>query len=123
MYRSGIIRRSKWRGMGDPVGWQQYTEQVLVRHGGGRYTIALKALNGLRGLGAISPGNSVGPWTLIGPAVVSASGGTASSVAASAAAGASAGAMFGPIGAGIGAIAGAIAGIWASHAARAKGAT
>lgn len=109
--------------MGDPVGWQKYTEQVLVRHGGGRYTIALKPLSGLRGLGAISPGNSIGPWTLIGPAVVAPSGGTAASALSSAASGAAAGAMFGPIGAGIGAIAGAIAGIWASHAARAKGAT
>ena len=66
---------------------------------------------------------ALGPWNLIGPAVVSKSGGTASSAVASAAAGASQGMMFGgPIGAGIGAIAGAIAGIWASHAARAKGA-
>ena len=93
-----------------------------MRHGGGRYTIALKPLPA-GGLGAITAGNSIGPWTLIGPAVVSPSGGTVSSAASSAAAGAAAGSMFGPIGAGIGALAGAIAGIWASHAARAKGAT
>jgi hypothetical protein len=122
MYRSGTIRRSRWRGLGDPSGWQQYSEQVLQRHGNGRYTIALKPLGEILRLGAISAGNSIGPWTLLGPAVVSPSGGTLSSAASSAAAGASAGAMFGPIGAGIGAIAGAIAGIWASHAARAKGA-
>jgi hypothetical protein len=72
---------------------------------------------------AISPGNAVGPWTIIGPAVVSPSGGAASSALRSAAAGAAQGfAVGGPIGAGIGAIAGAIAGLWASHAARAKGA-
>jgi hypothetical protein len=81
---------------------------------------------GLHGLGAtpnISPGNSIGPWTFIGPAVVSKSGGTVSSALQSSAAGAAQGfSVGGPIGAAIGAIAGAIAGIWASHAARAKGA-
>jgi len=74
------------------------------------------------GLGAPASAG-FGPWTLIGPAIVSKSGGTASSALQSAAAGASQGfAVGGPIGAGIGAIAGAIAGIWASHAARVKGA-
>jgi hypothetical protein len=74
------------------------------------------------GLGAPASAG-FGPWTLIGPAVVSKSGGTASSALQSAAAGAGQGfAVGGPIGAGIGAIAGAIAGIWASHAARVKGA-
>jgi len=80
---------------------------------------------GLHGLGAasISPGSSIGPWTIIGPATVCKGGGTACSAAESAAQGAAQGFAFGgPIGAGIGAIAGAIAGIWASHAARAKGA-
>jgi hypothetical protein len=81
---------------------------------------------GLHGLGAgapISPGNTIGPWTFIGPATVCKGGGTACSAATSAAQGAAQGfAVGGPIGAGIGAIAGAIAGIWASHAARAKGA-
>lgn len=82
------------------------------------------ALHGLgAGPAAISPGNAIGPWTIIGPAVVSPSGGAASSAVRSAAAGAAQGfAIGGPIGAGIGAIAGAIAGLWASHAARAKGA-
>ena len=71
----------------------------------------------------VSAGSNLGPWTLLGPATVSPSGGTASSALLSATSGASMGLMFGgPIGAGIGAIAGAIAGIWASHAARAKGA-
>jgi hypothetical protein len=103
-----------------------YDEQVIARNGNGRYTIRLRKLSGLRGLGGlgISPGNSVGPWTVIGPAVVTGNGSTAASAVASAGEGASAGlALGGPIGAGIGAIAGAIAGIWASHAARAKGAT
>jgi hypothetical protein len=80
---------------------------------------------GLHGLGAktISPGSSIGPWTIIGPATVCKGGGTACSAAESAAQGAAQGFAFGgPIGAGIGAIAGAIAGIWASHAARVKGA-
>lgn len=82
------------------------------------------------GLGAASsaasmgPGSAgFGPWTLIGPAIVDPTGSTAKSALKSAGAGAAQGAMFGgPIGAGIGAIAGAIAGIWASHAARVKGA-
>jgi len=80
---------------------------------------------GLHGLGAksVSPGNAIGPWTIIGPATVCKGGGTACSAAESAAQGAAQGFAFGgPIGAGIGAIAGAIAGIWASHAARVKGA-
>jgi hypothetical protein len=59
---------------------------------------------------------------LIGPVVVSASQGTASSALESAAAGAAQGAKFGPIGAAVGAIAGAIAGIFGSHAARAAAA-
>jgi hypothetical protein len=59
---------------------------------------------------------------LVGPAVVSKSGGAVSSALESAAAGAAQGAKFGPIGAAVGAVAGAIAGLWASHAARAAGA-
>ena len=112
--------------------WRQYTEQVTKRHGNGKYTIMLRedpitalaglGLQGLRGA-TVNPG-TIGPWSIIGPAVVSKSGGTASSALESSVSGASQGfALGGPIGAGIGAIAGAIAGIWASHAARAKGAT
>lgn len=78
------------------------------------------------GLGATAPATGsagFGPWTLIGPAIVDPTGSTAKSALKSAGAGAAQGATFGgPIGAGIGAIAGAIAGIWASHAARVKGA-
>jgi gas vesicle protein len=81
---------------------------------------------GLHGFGAasISPGGAgIGPWSVVGPATVCKGGGTACSAAISAAQGAAQGfSIGGPIGAGIGAIAGAIAGIWASHAARAKGA-
>lgn len=127
--------RRRGRKLGDP-GWRQYEEQVITRHGNGRYTILLSdshPLTTLRGNGklgalgnlgvALSPGGSVGPWTLIGPATVSKSGGAASSALLSASQGAAQGlALGGPIGAGIGALAGAIAGLWASHAARTKGA-
>jgi|SRR5271170_3643000 len=80
---------------------------------------------GLRGLAA-SRGLGAGASTilplLIGPAVVSKSGGAVSSAIESAAAGAAQGAKFGPIGAAVGAVAGAISGLWASHNARAAGA-
>lgn len=111
------------RRLGAPA-WKQFDEQVIERSGGGRYKILLRENPfGLAGLGSGAP-SGLGPWTLVGPAVVAPSGGTAASVALSSASGASMGlAVGGPIGAGIGAIAGAIAGAWAAHAARAKGAT
>ncbi len=119
---SSSIRIARLGWMGSP--WKQYQEQVIARQGGGRYTILLREdpLT-LGGLGvAINPG-TIGPWSVIGPAVVSKSGGTASSALLSAGSVAAQGfALGGPIGAGIGALAGAIAGIWASHAARAAGA-
>lgn len=95
---------------------------MVKTHGRGNYTIMLREVSpGLGQLG-INPG-TVGPWSVIGPAVVSKSGGAVSSALESAASGAAQGfALGGPIGAGIGALAGAIAGIWASHAARAAGA-
>lgn len=75
-----------------------------------------------KGIPAINPG-VIGPWTILGPAVVSKTGGAVSSMLLSASQGAAQGmAVGGPIGAGIGALAGAIAGLWASHAARTKGA-
>jgi hypothetical protein len=77
---------------------------------------------GLQGLNATRLGAPLPLWMLIGPAVVSKSGGAVSSAIESAAAGAAQGAKFGPIGAAVGAVAGAIAGLWASHAARASGA-
>ncbi len=87
------------------------------------YQLGEAGLRGLarsRGMGAAKAPLPL--WLLIGPAVVSKSGGAASSALESAAAGAQQGMKFGPIGAAIGAVAGAIAGLWASHAARTVGA-
>jgi hypothetical protein len=87
------------------------------------YLLGDRGLRGLaasRGLGAASASTLLP--LLIGPAVVSKSGGAVSSALESAAAGAAQGAKFGPIGAAVGAVAGAISGLWASHNARAAGA-
>jgi hypothetical protein len=87
------------------------------------YQLGARGLRGLRasrGMGASSV-STILPL-LIGPAIVSKSGGAVSSALESAAAGAAQGSKFGPIGAAVGAVAGAISGLWASHNARAAGA-
>jgi hypothetical protein len=86
------------------------------------YLLGARGLRGLAGSRGLGAGASTILPLLIGPAVVSKSGGAVSSALESAAAGAAQGAKFGPIGAAVGAVAGAISGLWASHNARSAGA-
>jgi hypothetical protein len=86
------------------------------------YQLGARGLRGRHASRGMGAGASTILPLLIGPAVVSKSGGAVSSALESAAAGAAQGVKFGPIGAAVGAVAGAISGLWASHNARAAGA-
>ncbi len=114
----GGLQRSSLRGAGRVVnGPRRYREQVLARHGNGRYTILLspdELMAGLNGLGA----------GITAPQLVATGGAVAAPIAASSIVSAASlsGSWAGPIGAGIGALVGIIAGLWAAHNARAAGA-
>lgn len=95
--------------------WERYSEQVLERHGNGRYTILLRrqpfrlgnlGAQGVSTAGLLSTGAAVGTTAAV----------------SSLAAGTALGSFAGPIGAGVGALVGIIAGLWSAHNARAQGA-
>lgn len=115
MYLSTKSRAAR-RGLGSP--WQQYREQVIARHGNGGYTILLRPMSGLRGLG-----------TNVVPTAISVGGGIATKVAtpsivgATGVSGLAAGALTAGIGAGIAVLVGVLASLWSAHQARVKGAT
>jgi hypothetical protein len=101
-------------GLGQPPNlrrpWVHYREQVTKIYGGGGYDIALRRLDGLRGLGLnINPaeGSILATGATVGTTLA-----TASSI----------GAFAGPVGAAAGAIVGIIMGLFQASAARAKGA-
>jgi len=91
-----------------PRPWVHYREKVTKIYGRGEYDIALRRLDGLRGLGAaVNAGSLVATGASVGTSV-----GLASTI----------GVWAGPAGAAAGAIVGIIAGLWSAHNARAKGA-
>lgn len=111
--------RLSGRGLG---AWRQYQEQVIGRHGSGKYTILLQEDPVLRGLGRlgasptgqlISSGAGIAT-TIASPSIVSAAGLTAGTAAA--------GALTAGIGAGVAIVVGLIASAWSAHKARAAGA-
>lgn len=119
---SGTRRGRRLRGLGAS---QQFEEQVLARHGNGRYTILLtdsSPLTSMRGVGTLGRLGGPAATGISLAAGVATKAATPSIIAATGATGLAAGALTAGIGAGVAVLVAVLSNLWSAHEARAKGA-